>query len=153
MGEDTPGPSDYNPIKHKAYNGCMANSAIRSHSPQRMPTWNARIPGVGQYDPKLHGIGDPASQFSGNISALGREARYPGDQAQSNIGSETEPGVGPATFNPQVTNSGHRNTMRGAANEHKEVHGWSWHNVSDTVRNLFSFMLPEEVGTSHSMKG
>ena len=80
-------------------------------------------------------------------------AHFKRASAQSNIGSETEPGVGPATFNPQVTNSGHRNTMRGAANEHKEVHGWSWHNVSDTVRNLFSFMLPEEVGTSHSMKG
>ena len=150
-GGDTPGPSDYNPKMPQAYDGCKANSSIRSHSPQRLPTRGTDIPGVGAYDPPTTltmGSTTTTSHFSGKMSEMGRESRYAGDYAQAHIGSETESGVGPGTFYPQLTNTGHRNTMEGVAREHKEVHGWGWHIVSDSVRNVFQFMLPEEVGTS-----
>ena len=138
----TPGPSDYNPNRHQP-SGCRANAVLRSHSPQRLPPPTAYVPGVGSYDPNDDAV--LLQQPTATVSKVGRDARHVGDYLHY-VGSETGPAIGPGAYNPELANDGRPATVAGQVLE-RSREGWpGWTFVSDTVRNIFAFLLPEERG-------
>ena len=99
MGEDTPGPSDYNPEKTKARPALSsaegrssASSAFRSTSAQRLPPPHSAYPGPAAYDVGYAQVapvmGNPVT------SKAGRDSRFVGDFI-TNVGSENPVQVGP----------------------------------------------------------
>ena len=137
LGENTPGPSDYNPIKHKP-RGCGVS--MHSETPQRLPPQHVDVPGVGAYQPRETLI--TPSPASGAISLVGRESRYGGDFAQP-IASQTGEHIGPGSFNPEYLMDGRRTSFADAAQEQDPGSGWQM--ISDSLRNVFAFLLTGEV--------
>ena len=104
-------------------------------------------PGPGAYEP--HTVVTEPVALGGRIARTGRDSRHVNDFVQAHIGSETEVGVGPGTFEPRMLKDGQGATMAEVAGE-RAREGWGWSFFSDSLRNMFSFLLPEEYGTAHS---
>ena len=58
-------------------------------------------------------------------------------------GSNTDPAVGPGTYQPKVLIDGQPATIADTVSERVSVHGESASVVSDSARNLFSWLLGE----------
>jgi hypothetical protein len=150
MGEDTPGPSDYNPDKTRptailsAGDGRgAACSAFRSTSAQRLPPPLRDNPGPADYDVQLTQVvpimGNPVT------SKAGRDSRFVGDFI-TNVGSETDTGVAPGAYDPQVLMSGEHATLARAVSERAAVHGEHASISSDVMRNVLAWFMPGRFG-------
>ena len=115
---------------------------MRSNLPQRLPPPGIGIPGVNTYDVNIDYVlpNQPVSR----MSAVGRESRFVGDFVEPHLRRDNA-GSDPGAFLPKVQKDGSHSTMAASVQERVgQGEGWYW--ISDTLRNVFSFLFAEEPG-------
>ena len=140
VGDNTPGPSDYDPIKLKSRLTTRCGVSMHSETPQRPQPHNSDLPGVGSYQPRETLV--TPSPASGAISHVGRESRYGGDSVTT-IASQTGEHIGPGSYHPEYMKNGRRTSFADDAAEPDPGSGWQM--ISDSLRNVFAFLLTGEV--------